>query len=165
MSNDSCVQTSSGDTPRGRMTVKRGWISAIVVAAAATAIILYKETRGRPSSGPVASVAPAASASGGPARVAARSVLLFADPDEAESACGCGQIIRLVRGAGARGVEVREVAPGGDASLECEYRVTVAPTVLFLDSTGHVVARHEGEAPEIVEAIRSGIDRLAGGRR
>lgn len=161
MSNDTRVQTSPHDTPGGRMTGKRGWILGIVIAAAATAIIFYKETRGRPSSGSVASVAPA-SASGGPERVAAGSVLLFADPDEAESDCGCGQIIRLVRGAGARGVAVREVAPGSDASSERDYRVTVAPTVLFLDSKGHVVARHEGEAPETIEAIRSGLERLTG---
>ena len=145
--------------------MKRGWIAAIVVAVAAAAIIFYKETRGRPSSGPVSGVAPRASSSGGAERVAAGSVLLVADPDEAGNACGCGQIIRLVRSAGARGVAVREVAPGSNVSLEREYRVTVAPTVLFLDSAGHVVARHEGEAPETIDAIRSGLDQLAGDGR
>ena len=165
MNNDSGLQTSSADTRGRRMTVKRGWIAAIVVAVAAAAIIFYKETRSRPSSGPVSSVAPGASSARGAERAAAGSVLLVADPDEAGSACGCGQIIRLVRGAGARGVAVREVAPGSNVSLEREYRVTVAPTVLCLDSTGHVVARHQGEGPETIEAIRSGLDRLAGDGR
>jgi hypothetical protein len=132
-----------------------------MLAGAAAAIILYKETKGRPSGSSVASPAPAAGVVGGPSRVAAGSVLLFADPDEAGSACGCGQIIRLVRDAGARGVAIREISPGSDAGLEREYRVTVAPTLLFLDSTGHVNVRHEGEAPETIEAIRSGLDRLA----
>ena len=35
---------------------------------------------------------------------AAAQVLLFADPHEAESSCGCGQIIRMVREAGLPGV-------------------------------------------------------------
>jgi hypothetical protein len=39
--------------------------------------------------------------------------------------------------------------------------VTVAPTVLFLDPDGRELARHEGEGPETVAAIRSGLDALA----
>ena len=163
MINDGDVKKSAGDIRGGRTTAKRGWIAVVVVAAAATSIIVYKETRGRPSSGLVASAAPTIPSEA--ARVATGSVLLFADAGEAESACGCGQIIRLVRGAGARGVAIREVAPGSDASLEREYRVTVAPTVLLLDSTGRVVARHEGEAPETIEAIRSALDRFAAVRQ
>ena len=165
MSNDSPVQTTPGNASSGRTIVGRGWIAAIVVAVAAAAIIFYKETRNRPSAGPVSSVAPVASASGGAERAAVGSVVLVADPGEAGDACGCGQIIRLVRDAGARGVAVREVAPGSNVSLEREYGVTVAPTVLFLDSTGNVVARHEGEEPETIEAIRAGLDRLAGDGR
>ena len=38
---------------------------------------------------------------------AATRVLLFADPREAESSCGCGQIIRMVRGADVPGVRGR----------------------------------------------------------
>ena len=161
MGNDSAVKPTAGDTRGTRIKAKQGWIAVALVAATATAIILYKETKGRPPSGSVVITAPAAGVSAEPARVAAGSVLLFADPAEAEDACGCGQIIRLVREAAGRGVAVREVAPGSDLSLQREYRVTVAPTVLFLDSTGRVVARHEGEASETIEAIRSGLDRLS----
>ena len=165
MSDFSATKKWVGDSRGGRNTSKRGWIAVLIVAAAAAAIIFYKETGNRPSFGPVARALQASTASGGPAEAVARSVLLFADAGEAESACGCGQIIRLVREAGARGVVVREVAPGSDASLEREYRVTVAPTVLMLDSKGRVVARHEGEGPEAIEAIRSGLEQLSKARR
>lgn len=145
--------------------MRRGWIAAVVVALAAAVIIFYKETRAHPSSGALPGVAPGASSPAQAEPVAAGSVLLIADPDEAGDACGCGQIIRLVRDAGTRGVAVRELAPGSDVSLERQYGVTVSPTVLFLDSTGHVVARHEGEGSETIAAIRSDLDRLAGNRR
>lgn len=39
--------------------------------------------------------------------------------------------------------------------------MTVRPTVLFLGSDGKPLARHEGEADETIDAIRSGLDRLA----
>ncbi len=164
MSNGRAGQASPGVASRGRPTVKRGWIAAIIVAGAALAIVLSKETGSRPSSGSLAGAAPEAAVSRGPSRAATGSVLLFADPDEAGSACGCGQVIRLVRDAGARGVAVREGTPRSDAALEHAYRVTVAPTLLFLDSTGQVIARHEGEAPETIEAIRTGLHRLEDAR-
>lgn len=157
MSNESRVQTSPGDEGRGPTLAKGGWIAALAVAAVAIAVIVYKESRQSPA--PASSAASATSASGRPSEAAA--VLLFADPDEAESSCGCGQIIRLVRGAAARGVAVREVARGSDSTLEREHRVTVLPTVLFLGSDGTLLARHEGEADETIDAIRTGLDRLA----
>lgn len=158
MSDESPVQTAPGEAAPRSNARKRGWIAAVAVAAVAASIIVYKELGARPGS--AASAATTASASGEPARARAGSVLLFADPGEAEESCGCGQIIRLVRGAGAHGATIREIAPGSDTALEREYRVTVAPTVLFLDSSGHVVARHEGEARETIEAIRGGLDAL-----
>jgi hypothetical protein len=164
MSDDHPDQAAPGVTRGERPSVKRGWIAAILVAGTALAIVLYKETGNRPSSGSLAGASPEATVSRGPSRAATGSVLLFADPEEAGSDCGCGQIIRLVRDAGARGVAVREAAPGSDVALEHEYRVTVAPTLLFLDSSGEVIARHEGEAPETIEAIRSGLHRLEDAR-
>jgi hypothetical protein len=39
----------------------------------------------------------------------------------------------------------------------------VEPTVLVLDSSGGVLARHEGESRQTIAAIRSDLDRLAAG--
>ena len=159
MSNDNPVEATAGDGATGARTGRRGWVAAIAVAAVAAGVVAYKELGARPGSS--TSAGPTASASAGPARAAGGSVLLFADPSEAETTCGCGQIIRLVRGAGARGVAIREIAPGSDTALEREHRVTVAPTVLFLDASGREVARHEGEGREAIDAIRAGLDQLA----
>ena len=165
MTDDNSVQTSPRDAPRMATIATRGWIATILVVLAAAAIIFYKETRSHPSSDPKSSFSPGATSTDRVERAAGGSVLLVADPDEAGSTCGCGQIIRIVRDAGARGVAVREVAPGSDISLEHEYGVVVAPTVLFLDSSGQIVARHEGEEAETIEAIRLGLDRLAAALR
>ncbi|MHB1845456.1 MAG: hypothetical protein ACYCWW_11550 [Deltaproteobacteria bacterium] len=131
----------------------RGGLGLFAVFAVASAIVALK------------AVAPAKPSSGNPRKATAigggPSVLLFADPGEAADSCGCGQIIRLVRAAGGRGVSVREVAPNGDPLLLKRYRVTVAPTVLLLDASGGVTARYEGEAPETIAAIRGALDRLA----
>ena len=159
------VQTPSRDAPRRTTIAPRGWIATILVVLAAAAIIFYKETRSHSSSDPKSNFSPGASSTDRAERAAGGSVLLVADPDEAGSTCGCGQIIRIVRDAGAHGIAVREIAPGSDISLEREYRVTVAPTVLFLDSSGQVVARHEGEEAETIEAIRLALDRLAAAHR
>jgi len=136
---------------------KQGWIAALSVAALAAGVVAYKEL-GTPSK--LVRRAPTTSVGAGAARTGAGSVLLFADPSEAQSSCGCGQIIRLVREAVAHGVAVREVAPGADAALEREHRVTVVPTVLFLDAGGRVVARYEGETHETIAALRAGLDGL-----
>ena len=84
----------------------------------------------------------------------------MADLREADDDCPCGEIIRLVRGAKARGVTVREVAPS-DAAVTKQYEVTLAPTVLVLDGSGKVVERHEGESSDTVAAIKAALDRLA----
>ncbi len=159
MSDEIPVEMPSGDAaPPARNAIKRGRVAAIAVAALAAGVIAYKELGAR--TGSAASTAPAVRAPGSLARAGAGSVLLCADPGEAGSSCGCGEIIRLVRAARERGVAIREIAPVSDAALERAYRVTVAPTVLFLDSSGGVVARHEGEAQETIESIRAGLDGL-----
>ncbi|WP_428265855.1 TlpA family protein disulfide reductase [Haliangium sp.] len=164
MSDESPVQTAPSEAPRPAQTAtKLRWLLAIVVAAVAVAIIAYKEFG--PRSPAAANPAPSPGAFAERARASTGSVLLFADPREADDSCGCGQIIRLVRGARAHGVAVREVAPGSDTALEHEYRVTVVPTVLFLDSKGQVIARHEGEAGATIEAIRTRLDELTKARR
>lgn len=125
------------------------WLGVAAVVLAAAGIIAYKQL----------SVPKMTGAHGGDHGVRP-AVLLFADPREAESACGCGQIIRLVRGAAERGAPVREVAPGEDPEMTRAHRVTVNPTVLFLDEGGRVVARPEGESADVMEAIRSGLESL-----
>jgi len=65
-----------------------------------------------------------------------------------------------VRSAGTDGVAVLEVAPGSSESRE--YRATINPTVLFLDQSGAIVTRYEGEAPETITEIR---ERLEEARR
>lgn len=149
---------SPAEGARGRTAAVRGWIAVAVAASIAGGIVAYKELRPRRPAPPGVGGRVGAPASGSP--TGAASVLLFADPAEAESPCGCGRIIRLVRAAATRGVAVREVAPGSEPALERAYRVTVVPSVLVLDSGGRVAARHEGENSGTIGAIRADLDRL-----
>ncbi len=130
--------------------MKHQWLGALAVLLAAAGIIAVKQlapaSGGSPPTGP-GSPTPA--------------VVLFADPAEAESACGCGEIIRFVRAAASRGVPVREVPPA-DTETNRAYRVTVSPTVVFLDPHGTIVSRFEGEGAQTIEAIRASLDKLAG---
>ncbi len=92
----------------------------------------------------------------------AASVLLVADPREAGNDCPCGEIIKAVRDAKAKGVRVREVSPS-DTLVTRQYKVTVAPTVLILNPDGTEKARHEGESEETLAAIKAALARLAPG--
>ncbi len=131
--------------------VKR-WLGVGAVAVIALAILLLRGSQSGPSRHtPRTEVQVVGKA---------RSVLLVADLGEAEEACGCGEIIRMVRHAEMHGIHVREVAPGTEPDLERHYRIAVAPTVLFLDKSGRELARHEGESPAVVDSIRSGLERL-----
>lgn len=115
------------------------------VLAAAMAVVAYKAVvkRGEARTPP---------SSRGPA------VVLVADLREADTDCGCGEIIRRVRAAKARGVSVAELAPDDPATRR--YGVTVAPTVVFLGQGGEVVSRREGEGPEAISAIWADLERL-----
>lgn len=111
---------------------------------------------------------PPAPPAGGPIAPAQESaaraqVFLFADPREAGSSCGCGEVFRVVRAAGTRGVATREVDPSRDPELVRRYRVTVEPTVLVLDADGREIARREGESQDVIAALRTDLDRLASG--
>jgi len=119
---------------------------ALVVGAVA-AIAIYKAATA--GSSPAASPVPAATP----------SVVLVADMREAESECGCGEIIRSVREAGDRGVTVLLAEPGSEAART--YRATVSPTVLFLDARGEVEARYEGEEADTVDAIAARLRQTA----
>ena len=125
-------------------------IGLAVVLAAVAAIVAYKAAGWRNQPGLAASPR-------GP------GVVLVADAREADSDCGCGEIIRRVRAAKARGVSVAELAP--DDGAVRRYGVTVAPTVVFLGSAGEVVSKQEGEAQETVAAVSAELDRLERGAR
>jgi hypothetical protein len=108
MTSDSPIETPAEPAPTGEPPRPR-WIGLVVVAILVVGVIVYRQLGTRVDSETPSTVGTADGAG---------SVLLFADPAEAETSCGCGQIIRLVRGANARGLAVREVAPSSDSALE-----------------------------------------------
>lgn len=140
--------------------MKRTWIGIVVIAVLVGGVLLAKSMKSQPVPGPVASGGATSTAS-----LAQPQVILFADPGEAEESCGCGQIFGAVRAAGARGVRTREVDPERERDVVREYRVTVEPTVIFLDANGREVSRREGESGDTIAAIRAELERLAGGSR
>ncbi|BDG06529.1 hypothetical protein [Anaeromyxobacter oryzae] len=121
------------------------------VALAAASIVGVKMMRQRPVEAAVSE------------RAASPSVVLIADPREADTECGCGQIIRRVREAKRRGVEVQELAPTDPAVSR--YGVAVSPTVLLLGADGRVLTRREGESSETVAAITTDLAALERQRR
>ncbi len=128
---------------RGGTMGKR--IGLAVVLAATVVVVAYKAAgrRGEPRL---------------PAAARGPAVVLVADAREADSDCGCGEIVRRVRAAKARGVSVAELAP--DDGAVRRYGITVAPTVVFLGTAGEVVSKREGEARETVAAVSAELDRL-----
>ncbi len=133
--------------------MKPRWLPVLAVVLVAGAIVAYKQFRQDPRER-LGRDAPQSAAASGP------SVLLFADPREADSADPCAEIFRLVRRAGAQGIRVHEFAPDRATEAARQHRVTVEPTVLILDASGREVARHEGESSETIAAIRSSLERL-----
>jgi hypothetical protein len=127
-----------------------------VVVALIGGVLLAKSMKSQPAAGPVASAPASVSAS-----QAHPQVILFADPKEAEESCGCGEIFRAVRAAGTRGVRTREVDPERERDVVRQYRVTVEPTVIFVDATGREVSRREGESGDTIAALQSDLDRIA----
>ncbi len=124
-------------------------VAAVIVAAGA--IVAAKMARQRPAETTVV------------ARATAPSVVLVADPREADSDCGCGKIIRRVREAKARGVTVEEFGPGDPSATR--YGVAVVPTVLVMSPDGGVLARREGESGETLAAIDADLAKLEGQKR
>lgn len=100
----------------------------------------------------------------GRATVTATNVLLFANLREADEACVCGDVIRAVRAAAARGVKTREVDTFNRdeaAKVSQKYRVIVSPTVLFLDDKGKEVSRLQGESQKILADVKAALNKLA----
>ncbi len=120
------------------------WLGLVAIAAVVAGIITYKTVvrSDKPIEGVAAS------------RPVSPAVVLFANPREAGDACGCGQIIRMVRASASRGAAVREVDPAKEPEVAKKYGVTVAPTVLVLSQEGAVVQRLVGESAETIEYIQ-----------
>lgn len=137
--------------------MKRPWLGLLVLAVLVGGVLVAKQMRSTPTAPVVSDAQPADDVQ--PART---QVLLFADPREAEASCGCGQIFQLVRAASTRGVNTREINPAKDRDLVQRYRVTVEPTVLFVDSDGSELSRREGESSEVITALQAQLDELAG---
>lgn len=139
------------------MLAKRIALAVVVLAVAGIIAVKVGSPAGAPPT-PVAASVQAAPSTDHP------SVVLVADMREADTACGCGQIIRRVQAAKAHGVVVKEVAPD-DAEAGRRYGVTVVPTVVFLDPQGQVISRREGESSETMAAVSADLARLEEPRR
>ena len=87
-------------------------------------------------------------------------MLLFANLGEADDACPCGDIIRAVRGASAKGMATRE----NDDALGHEYKVTVEPTVIILDTSGHEQVRFEGESKATRDKLVAELSKITDGK-
>jgi hypothetical protein len=132
--------------------MRRRAIAVSLVVFAIAIVLLLKPDRS--ANGP--------SAGGGSNAVPASSqVLLFADPREAESSCGCGQIIRMVRGADDPGVvAVMEFDPQRDSEAVRQHAVRVTPTVIIAGADGIEQVRFEGESADVIVGLRGALAAL-----
>ncbi len=138
------------------MLAKR--IALVVVALAVVGIVAVKVSARR-TAAPAPTVSSVEAVPAAVVSATRPSVVLVADPREADAQCPCGEIIRRVRAAKAHGVAVEELAPASpDAGLR--YGVTITPTVLFLDASGQVISRREGESSEILAAVTADLAKL-----
>ena len=87
-------------------------------------------------------------------------LILFADLREADSSCGCGEVIRTVREAAKNGVPLHEVEPGSTDAMATRYALKTSPTVLLLGTDGTEQARFEGEVPDTIQGLRSRLQGL-----
>ncbi|HEY0712488.1 MAG TPA: hypothetical protein VGF45_07430 [Polyangia bacterium] len=125
----------------------------IGVLAIAASIVVYKtKSSSTGSAGRVASVSSKASRP---------TVVLIADMREAEDPCVCGQIIRSVRSAAARGIPTTEIDPAESPQLASTYNARVAPAVLLFDASGNEMRRFEGESAETMVALQAALEQLS----
>lgn len=90
-------------------------------------------------------------------------VMLFADPREANSSCGCAEVIRIARHASdIPDVAFQEFDPRTNQSAAQEHGVRVFPTVLIMAADGGERGRFEGEAPAVINDLRTAIASLEG---
>ena len=129
----------------------------VTVVLAAVAVVLWLKWENRHELSPAPSVAEKVSDEEGNGA----TVLLFADPREAEESCGCGEIIQMVRDLrGVSGVHFREIdtrSPSPDAR---QYGVRTSPVVIILDASGRERERFEGESSPTITSLLSALDTL-----
>ena len=93
------------------------------------------------------------------------TVVLVANMAEADDRCGCGDIIRSVRDARAKGVTTREIDTRTGKTEATKYRVLVGPTVVFLDGAGAEIRRYEGESSDTIKELQSDLEAAAAARK
>ena len=124
-------------------------IAVVVVVVLAAVAVIWAKPATEPPAAPVQAESPTQV-----------TVVLAADPREAGSSCGCGQIIALARGAGEKGAMMLEFDPRDRPEEAKRLGVRVSPTVLVLGTDGSEEQRFEGESPEVVENLRKAIEAL-----
>lgn len=128
-------------------------VSILAILALAITIVLWLKPH--VAREPVALDTPFSSPPARSKSTHATTVLLFADPREAEGSCGCAEIIRLVRDmSDVSGVVVREVDTRNPGEENRRYGVRVSPSVIILDAAGKEHDRFEGESGDTIEALR-----------
>jgi len=128
-------------------------VAILVVVAAALGGVLWMKSQATSEDPPTAQAEPAVGAS--------TSVLLFADPREAEARCGCAEVIRLARGTGGvPGVVFREFDTREGTPEAKQYRVRVSPTVIITDAAGAEEARFEGESGDVIARLQGAVSSL-----
>lgn len=83
------------------------------------------------------------------------AMILFADLREADSSCGCGEVIRAAREAAHHGWGLRELEPGSPDPLVARFALKTSPTVILLAPGGQEQARFEGEGPNTLRDLRA----------
>lgn len=93
-------------------------------------------------------------------------VLLFADPREAASSCGCAEVIRVARSAAnIPGVSYQEFDLNNSQEEASKYSVRISPTVIFLNSDSTEKARFEGESSNVINSLRQTVNSLNTGTK
>jgi hypothetical protein len=88
-------------------------------------------------------------------------VMLFADPREAETSCGCAEIIRLARESkNGKNVSFEEVDIRKISDKYKKYKIMVSPTVIFLGQNDSVINRFQGEGSGVIKKLRHAIKQI-----
>ncbi|MEW6144151.1 MAG: hypothetical protein AB1598_03925 [Thermodesulfobacteriota bacterium] len=88
-------------------------------------------------------------------------ILLFADPREADSSCGCAEVISVARSAaGVPGVAYAEFDINNSREEARKYSVRISPTVIFLNKDNTEKARFEGESSSVIKELRGTVGSL-----
>ncbi len=89
---------------------------------------------------------------------AENKVLLFADPREAESSCGCAEVIKTARSTSSiQGVFFKEFDLTQNGNELKKYSVRVSPTIVILDKNNKEQMRFEGETRRVIKGLHRAI--------